>query len=49
MGKILAVAPAAIPISIDPNEKPYIAGILNDIDKAKRAQELQQEPLLEQN
>jgi hypothetical protein len=37
MGKILAAAPAAIPISIDPNEKPYMAGILNNIDKAIRA------------
>ena len=36
MGKILAAAPAAIPISIDPKEKPYMAGILNDIDKAIR-------------
>ena len=37
MGKILAAAPAAIPIRIDPNDKPYLAGILKEIDKAIRA------------
>ena len=37
MGKILAAAPAAIPIRIDPNDKPYLAGILDEIDKAIRA------------
>ena len=38
MGKILAAAPAAIPICIDSNDKPYnIAGILDEIDKAIRA------------
>ena len=36
-GKILAAAPAAIPIRICPNDKPYMAGILNDIDKSIRA------------
>ena len=37
MGKILAAAPAAIPICIDSNDKPYLAGILDEIDKAIRA------------
>ena len=37
MGKILAAAPAAIPIRVDPNDKLYLAGILNEIDKAIRA------------
>ena len=37
MGKILAAAPAAIPIQINPNDKPYQAVILNDIDKSIRA------------
>ena len=32
MGKILAAAPAAIPI--DSNDKPYLASILEEIDKA---------------
>ena len=36
-GKILAAAPAAIPIRICANDKPYMAGILNDIDKSIRA------------
>ena len=37
MGKILAAAPAAIPIRLNPNDKPYLSGILNDIDKSIRA------------
>ena len=37
MGKILAAAPAAIPICIDSNDKPYLASILEEIDKAIRA------------
>jgi len=37
MGKILAAAPAAISIRLNPNDKPYVAGILDDIDKAIRA------------
>ena len=35
LGKILAAAPAAI--HIDTNSKPYLAGILDEIDKAIRA------------
>ena len=34
MGKILAAAPAAIPIRIASNDKPYLASILEEIDKA---------------
>ena len=34
MGKILAAAPAAIPIRIDTKDRPYLAGVLDDIDKA---------------
>ena len=37
MGKILASAPAAIPISLDSNEKPYLKGILTEIDKSIRS------------
>ena len=37
MGKILAAAPAAIPIRMCMNEKPYLAWILNDIDKSIRS------------
>ena len=37
MGKILVAAPAAIPIRIDPNDKPYLAAILNEVDKSIRA------------
>jgi hypothetical protein len=37
MGKILAAAPAAIPIRLHSNDKPYLTGILNDIDKSIRA------------
>ena len=37
MGKILAAAPAAIPIRLNSNDKPYLEGILNDIDKSIRA------------
>ena len=37
MGKILAAATAAIPIRLNPNDKPYMAGILEDIDKSIRA------------
>ena len=36
MGKILAAAPAAIPIFIDSNDKPYLAGILDEIEKTIR-------------
>ena len=34
MGKILAAAPAAIPIRIDTKDRPYLAGVLEEIDKA---------------
>ena len=37
MGKILAAATAAIPIRLCQNDKPYLSGILNDIDKSIRA------------
>ena len=37
MDKILAAAPAAIPIKIYPNDKPYLTGILNDIDRSIKA------------
>ena len=37
MRKILAASPAAIPICIDTNDKPCLAGILDEIDKAIRA------------
>ena len=37
MGKILAAAPAAIPIRMCMNEKPYLAGISKDIDKSIRS------------
>ena len=37
MGKILAAAPAAIPIRLNPNDKPYLSGILDDIDKSIKA------------
>ena len=36
-GHILAAAPVAIPICIDSNDKPYLAGILEEIDKAIRS------------
>ena len=34
MGKILAAASAAIPIRLNPDKKPYLSGILNEIDKS---------------
>ena len=37
MGKILAAAPAAIPIRLSANDKPYLSGILTEIDKSIRA------------
>ena len=37
MGKILAAAPAAIPIRLNPLDKPYLSGILNEIEKSIRA------------
>ena len=37
MGKILAAAPAAIPIRLNTNDKPYLSGILTEIDKSIRA------------
>ena len=37
MGKILAAAPAAIPIKLCSNDKPYLSGILTEIDKSIRA------------
>ena len=37
MGKILAAAPVAIPIRLNMNDKPYLSGILNEIDKSIRA------------
>ena len=37
MGKILAAAPAAIPIRLSTNDKPYLSGILTEIDKSIRA------------
>ena len=30
-------APAAIPIRLNPNDKPFLSGILNDIEKSIRA------------
>ena len=35
MGKVLAAAPAAIPVRLNHNEKPYLSGILNEIDKSR--------------
>ena len=37
IGKILSAAPAAIPIPLIANDKPYLSGILRDIDKSIRA------------
>ena len=37
MGKILAAAPAAIPIRLSSSDKPYLTGILDDIEKSIRA------------
>ena len=37
MGKILSAAPAAIPIKLSPSDKPFLTGILEDIDKSIRA------------
>ena len=37
MGKILNAAPAALPIRVLSSDKPYMSGILNDIDKSIRA------------
>ena len=37
MGKILSAATAAIPIKLCPYDKPYLAGILNDIEKSIRS------------
>ena len=37
VGKILSAAPAAIPIRLNPNDKPFQSGILNEIDKSIRA------------
>ena len=37
IGKILCAAPAAIPIRLDPNEMPYLSGILTEIDKSIRS------------
>ena len=37
MGKILAAAPAAIPIRLSSNDKPYLSGILTEIDKSIRS------------
>ena len=34
MGKILSSATATIPIRLEPNDKPYLSGTLEDIDKA---------------
>ena len=34
MGKILSAAPAAIPIKLNTHDKPFMSGILKDIDKA---------------
>ena len=37
IGKILSAAPTAISIRLTPHDKPYLSGILNDIDKSIRA------------
>ena len=37
MGKILLVATAAIPIRLCSNDKPYLSGVLDQIDKSIRA------------
>ena len=37
MGKILASAPAAIPIRLSPYDKPYLFGTIKEIDKSIRA------------
>ena len=37
MGKILSSAPAAIPIRLSSSDKPFLSGILEDIDKSIRA------------
>ena len=37
MGKIMSAAPAAIPVRLNSDDKPYLSGILNDIDKAIKA------------
>ena len=37
MGKILSAAPAAIPIQVNPNDKPYLSTVMNDIEKSIRA------------
>ena len=40
MGKILAAAPAAIPIRLSSIDKTYLSGIWNDIEKSiKKLQE----------
>ena len=37
MGKLLSAAMAAIPVKLCPYDKPYLAGILNDLEKSIRA------------
>ena len=37
MGKIMSAAQAAIPVRLNSDDKPYLSGILNDIDKAIKA------------
>ena len=37
MGKILSAAPAAFPVRLNPNDKPYLSGILDGIEKAIKA------------
>ena len=37
IGKILSSAPAAIPIKLTSSDKPYLSGILDDIDKSIKA------------
>ena len=37
MGKILAAAPAAIPIKLSSNDKEYLCGISTELDKSIRA------------
>ena len=34
MGKVLSAAPAAIPIRLSPTNKPYLSGLLNEIEKS---------------
>ena len=37
MGKILAATPAALPIRLSTNDKPYLSGTLSEIEKSIRS------------